>query len=88
MTPIIEPDDDAPVGRVLSRREVLGLLAGLGGVALLAACDPAQPGAAQPTSAAATSATSGAATQTAPAQAVATASGTPLNAVVFLGGAR
>lgn len=85
MTPIIEPDDDAPVGRVLSRREVLGLLAGLGGVALLAACDPAQPGAAQPTSAAATS---GAATQTAPAQAVATASGTPLNAVVFLGGAR
>ncbi|HET6312995.1 MAG TPA: hypothetical protein VFH60_04115 [Chloroflexia bacterium] len=85
MTPIIEPDDDAPVGRVLSRREVLGLLAGLGGVTLLAACDPSQPGAAQPTSAAATS---GAATQTAPAQAAATASGTPLNAVVFLGGAR
>ncbi|HYP20273.1 MAG TPA: hypothetical protein VEY08_09380 [Chloroflexia bacterium] len=82
MTPIIEPDDDAPVGRVLSRREVLSLL---GGVALLAACDPTQPGTAQPTSA---TATSGAATQTTPAQAVATASGTPLNAVVFLGGAR
>ena len=37
MKPDLEHDDDAPVGRVLSRREVLGLLAGLGGVALLAA---------------------------------------------------
>ena len=35
-----EHDDDAPVGRVLSRREVLTLLAGLGGTALLAACGP------------------------------------------------
>jgi hypothetical protein len=45
MTPNIEyleQDDDAPVGRILSRREVLKLLAGLGGVALLAACDPQQ----------------------------------------------
>ncbi|HVF98722.1 MAG TPA: twin-arginine translocation pathway signal protein, partial [Chloroflexia bacterium] len=52
MTPIIEPDDDAPVGRFLSRREVPGLLAGLGGVTLLAASDPGQTGTAQPTSAA------------------------------------
>jgi protocatechuate 3,4-dioxygenase beta subunit len=35
-----EIDDDAPKGRVLSRREVLGLLAGLGGAVVLAACDP------------------------------------------------
>lgn len=34
-----ELDDDAPRGRVLSRREVLGLFAGLGGAALLVACD-------------------------------------------------
>lgn len=43
MTTTIEPeelDDDAPRGRVLSRREVLGLLAGLGGAVVLAACDP------------------------------------------------
>lgn len=74
MTPIVELDDDAPVGRVLSRREVLGLLAGLGGMALLAACDSGLPNSAQPTSAA------GTATQTTPAQAVATPSGTPVNA--------
>ncbi|MDQ5824786.1 MAG: intradiol ring-cleavage dioxygenase [Chloroflexota bacterium] len=79
MTPIIEPDDDAPVGRVLSRREVLGLLAGLGGMAVLAACDTGQPGMAQPTNTG-TAGTAGMATQTAPAQAVATASGTALNA--------
>lgn len=36
----LEYDDDAPVGRVLSRREVLRLLAGLGGAAVLAACGP------------------------------------------------
>jgi protocatechuate 3,4-dioxygenase beta subunit len=35
----LEPDDDAPVGKVLSRREVLGILAGLAGAAVLAACD-------------------------------------------------
>jgi hypothetical protein len=29
---IDEQDDDAPVGRILSRREVLGLLGGLGAV--------------------------------------------------------
>ena len=54
----IEPDDDAPVGRVLSRREVLGLFAGLGGAALLAACDPEQPNNPQPTSAATAAPTS------------------------------
>ncbi|MEO8285782.1 MAG: intradiol ring-cleavage dioxygenase [Chloroflexota bacterium] len=46
----VEDNDDAPVGRVLSRREVLGILAGLGGAALLAACDPAGSSSAQPTS--------------------------------------
>ena len=35
----LEPDDDAPVGKVLSRREVLGILAGLAGAAVLAACE-------------------------------------------------
>src|SRR6478672_5221788 len=42
VTPALVPeeDDDAPVGRVLSRREVLRLLAGLGGAAVLAACGP------------------------------------------------
>jgi protocatechuate 3,4-dioxygenase beta subunit len=46
----IEHNDDIPVGRVLSRREMLGLLAGLGGAALLAACDPLSSSSAQPTS--------------------------------------
>jgi protocatechuate 3,4-dioxygenase beta subunit len=45
------PDDDAPVGRVLSRREVLWLLAGLGGVAVLAACGPLTGSTETPTSA-------------------------------------
>jgi protocatechuate 3,4-dioxygenase beta subunit len=48
-TQIIEPNDDDPVGRVLTRREVLVLLAGLGGAALLAACDPLASGSATPT---------------------------------------
>src|SRR3954454_6492520 len=63
-----EPDDDAPVGRILTRREVLGLLAGLGGAALLAACDPMQSTVGQPTA------------TTAANTAAATATGTPLNA--------
>lgn len=74
MAPIIEHDDDAPVGRILNRREVLSLLAGLGGAALLAACDPGGSSSAQPTG------TTAAATATTPAQVVATASGTALNA--------
>lgn len=44
-------NDDAPVGRILSRREVLALF-GLGGAALLGACQPIPPGAAVPTAAA------------------------------------
>lgn len=54
-------NDDRPVGRVLTRREVLSLLAGLGGAAVLAACDTgsttpqatsaATTGAGQPTAA-------------------------------------
>ena len=35
------PDDDAPVGRILTRREVLALLGAGTGAALLAACLPA-----------------------------------------------
>jgi protocatechuate 3,4-dioxygenase beta subunit len=50
MSENIADNDDAPVGRVLSRREVLALLAGAGGALLLAACDPFQSGSAQPTS--------------------------------------
>lgn len=47
--------DDAPIGRILSRREMLALLGG-GGAALLAACAPAAVrGAASPTSATAPS---------------------------------
>lgn len=57
----VETDDDRPIGRVLSRREVLALLGG-SGAALLAACAPgalASPSSTtstQPTSAAATTA--------------------------------
>ncbi|MDQ3930671.1 MAG: intradiol ring-cleavage dioxygenase [Chloroflexota bacterium] len=76
MAPIIEPNDDAPVGRVLSRREVLSLLAGFGGMAVLAACDTGLPGTPQPTN----TGTAGTTTQTVPAQAVATPNGTALNA--------
>ena len=60
-------DDDAPVGRILGRREILALLGGSGAV-LLAACAPgvlASPPpttAPQPTKAAATAAASSAAT--------------------------
>jgi protocatechuate 3,4-dioxygenase beta subunit len=61
----IEHDDDRPVGRILNRREMLTLLAGMGGAVLLAACDPLG-GAAQPT----TTAT----------QAASAATGTPLGA--------
>ncbi len=44
--PVDEEDDDQPVGRVWSRRELLGLLAAAGGTLTLAACTPvALPGA-------------------------------------------
>ncbi len=42
-------NDDQPVGRVLTRREMLSLLAGMGGAVLLAACDPAVSSTAQST---------------------------------------
>jgi protocatechuate 3,4-dioxygenase beta subunit len=38
---ILEPDDDAPVGRVLSRREVLALFGMAGAAVVVAACTPA-----------------------------------------------
>lgn len=57
-------DDDLPVGRVLSRREVLALLGG----SVLVACTPAAVSAPSPSPAVATAATAGAAaTPTAPA---------------------
>src|SRR3954470_241507 len=67
MSPVMnntEPDDDAPIGRVLTRREVLALLAGLGGAALLAACDPLQSAVGQPTATTAAGAGAGASTAT------------------------
>ncbi|MFL5735021.1 MAG: intradiol ring-cleavage dioxygenase, partial [Chloroflexia bacterium] len=73
----IEPDDDAPMGRVLSRREVLCLLAGLGGAALLAACDPLGSASAAPT---ATTATTGAAATPTNAEAAIAAAATPVAA--------
>ena len=58
MTPEAHPidDDEVPVGRVLSRREVLALLGG----SVLAACAPAVVSAPSPTPAAASPAISGA----------------------------
>jgi protocatechuate 3,4-dioxygenase beta subunit len=55
-------DDDRPVGRVLSRREVLVLL-GAAGTAVLAGCAPGQSGATQPATGATQAPTSAAATQ-------------------------
>ncbi len=82
MTPnieLVEPDDDAPVGRILSRREVLRLLAGLGGAAVLAACGPLASSTATP-AATSTAGSTGAAAAT-PTTAAAVAVATPtLNA--------
>jgi protocatechuate 3,4-dioxygenase beta subunit len=39
-TPTILDDDDRPIGRVLTRREVLALFGAAGGAAVLAACSP------------------------------------------------
>ncbi|HKP54324.1 MAG TPA: intradiol ring-cleavage dioxygenase [Chloroflexia bacterium] len=57
-------NDDHQVGRILTRREMLSLLAGMGGAVLLAACDPGGSNTAQSTATAARSAQ---------------ATGTPLN---------
>ncbi len=53
-----EPDDDAPVGKLLTRREMLALLAGLGSAVLLAACDSTTAGAPVPTATAGAGASS------------------------------
>lgn len=79
MSPLIDHDDDAPVGKILTRREMLSLLAGLGGAALLAACDPGGSTPAQPTAATTSTTSTGAASPTTPAQTVASPGGTPLN---------
>jgi protocatechuate 3,4-dioxygenase beta subunit len=70
-------NDDRQVGRVLTRREVLALLAGMGGAALLAACDTLGSNTAQPTASATL-----APTQTPPSSAAPTSAptGTALNA--------
>ncbi|MGH2490067.1 MAG: intradiol ring-cleavage dioxygenase [Candidatus Limnocylindria bacterium] len=64
--------DDAQVGRILSRREVLALLGGSGAALIAAACAPGGQSAASPT-ASAPSSTAAAATSTAAATAAATA---------------
>jgi protocatechuate 3,4-dioxygenase beta subunit len=64
-------DDDAPVGRILSRREVLALLGG-SGAALLAACAPGALASPSPTIAAQTSAAATSAPATTAAASVAT----------------
>ncbi len=43
-------NDDIPVGRILSRREVLRLL-GVAGVGALVGCGPAEPGSTETTAA-------------------------------------
>lgn len=80
-----EHNDDVPVGRVLSRREILGLFAGLGGAALLAACDPGQSSTAQPTSTASSTSAGSAQATSVPTQSAlnaeaATAAATPVEA--------
>jgi protocatechuate 3,4-dioxygenase beta subunit len=67
-TPPILDDDDRPIGRVLTRREVLALFGAAAGAGVLAACSPsslvsasASPAATSAASAAATAATAAAA---------------------------
>lgn len=57
--------DDLPVGRVLTRREMLALLGASGSAAILAACAPGAAATAVPSGAATSSAASGLATTTA-----------------------
>jgi protocatechuate 3,4-dioxygenase beta subunit len=54
-------DDDRPIGRILTRREVLALMGAGGAAAFLAACTPGGSGASAGTSAAASAATTAAA---------------------------
>lgn len=77
-----EDNDDLPVGRILSRREVLTLFGAAGGALLVAACvPPTQTGATQPTIAATTAAPAATAT-TAPTVAATTEPATtPLTSV-------
>ena len=59
------PDDDAPVGRVLTRREVLSLLGAGTGAALLAACVPGALSSSSPSSSASAASASALASATA-----------------------
>jgi protocatechuate 3,4-dioxygenase beta subunit len=60
-TPIDDlDDDDRPIGRILTRREVLALMGTTGAAAFLAACTPGGSGASAAASAAATAAASAA----------------------------
>lgn len=68
-----EDNDDLPVGRILTRREILTLFGAAGGALLVAACVPTQTGETQPTISAATmapTATTAAPTATATTEAV------------------
>jgi protocatechuate 3,4-dioxygenase beta subunit len=73
-TPTILDDDDRPMGRVLTRREVLALFGAAAGAGVLAACSPASlVGATASPSAAAPSASTASAAATAAAAASASA---------------
>lgn len=85
-------DDDVPVGKVLSRREILGLFAGAGTTVFLAGCVPLQsvindaskPEATSTTSAAPASATASASTTTAATTTATTSSGAVLPTCVVV----
>ncbi len=79
---LVEHDDDIPIGRVLTRRDMLTMLAGTSTTILLAACGATQSSSAQPATAAATvaqttsAATTSAATTAAMTSAATTAAAT------------
>ena len=76
--------DDRPIGRILSRREVLALFGAGGAAAFLAACTPTGSGAASALASAATAGTSAGTTATALASATAAAVASPLPACVVV----
>ena len=75
-------DDDRPIGRILSRREILALFGAGGAAAFLAACTPGAGSAATASGAAASAASSATASAIATATAAAVASALPACVVV------
>jgi protocatechuate 3,4-dioxygenase beta subunit len=78
-----EENDDLPVGRILTRREILTLFGAAGGALLVAACVPTQTGATQPTPASATAVPTATAT-TVPTAAAITETAAPLAGVCIV----